>query len=92
MKYTIERNLVGAAVVRSLFHVSSETLRRWRRDLALPHVVIMGNGNPIIVYNWVHVIRWAAKNRIPIREDVARDMLESEERRWKTSKDLTSKT
>lgn len=86
---TIHEILVGAATIKTLLDVSSETLRRWRKGSPprMPYVVIAGNGNPVIVYDFVAVIEWANINRVRTYEAKALKMWGVEKTKWRNMKE-----
>lgn len=52
-------NLLTAGQMVRLFKVTELTLRRWRKDHGLPHVIIPGDGKDNIRYDLEEVKRWA---------------------------------
>lgn len=80
----IEEKYWTSVTAHYFFGVGMGALLGWRRDSNLPHVIIPGNVNPIIVFEEAELVRWAEANDRMTEQQRARDHHNNEIRLWRT--------
>jgi len=82
MKFEVLNNLIPVGTMQVLFNVSASTLRRWRQEEELPYRMVVGNENPIILYDFQSVVQWADAHSVGLRIDAARAYHSERSKKW----------
>lgn len=82
MDCTVSVDLVPVSTIKVLFGVSGGTIRRWRKEEALPFQVVVGNANDIILYNLAAVLAWSRETKTTAYVDAALEFQQKRAKKW----------
>ena len=88
MDCLVSVDLVPVSTIMVLFRVSANTIRRWRKEERLPFLVVVGNENDIILYNWTAVLAWSREKKTMAYVDAALEFQRKRSKKWEALQNL----